>query len=316
MQVLPVRPALPAPAACHPPPFRPTPARLNVSTDTPHLPCRIASLHVYPIKSCGGLAVSEALVADTGLDLDRAWMLVDPDGEMLTQRELPRLALVATQLRHSDLVVRAPGMLALHLRLDTVEDATRVRVWGDIVKAYDMGALAAQWFSDYLGQPARLVRFDPEQKRLADSAWSAGTAAEAAFADGFPLLVASSASLADLNARLAARGQAAVGMERFRPNLVLDGLQAFDEDNIGDLVVEGPDGAVQLRLTKPCVRCSIPNTDPASARVGHEPGDTLAGFRADARVGGGITFGMNAVVVAGFGRRLVVGQAAQARWAF
>ncbi len=285
-------------------------------TDAPDLTCTVASLHLHPLKSCGGLPVSEALLVETGLDLDRAWMVVDPDGEMLTQRELPRLALVMPTLRHADLVLRAPGMLALHLRLDTVEEPTRVRVWDDIVKAYDMGPLAAQWFSDYLGQPARLARFDPEEKRLADPKWSAGQAAEAAFADGFPLLVASTASLADLNARLAARGAAPVTMERFRPNIVIDGLQAFDEDNIGDLVIDTPEGPVHLRLTKPCVRCGIPNNDPATAEVGTEPGATLAGFRADARMDGGITFGMNAVVLEGFDRTLRVGQVARARWAF
>jgi hypothetical protein len=286
-----------------------------VTAETPALPCSVASLHLYPLKSCGGMSVREALLVDTGLDLDRAWMVVDPQGEMLTQRELPRLALVACSLRHSDVVLRAPGMLSLHLRLDTVEDATRVRVWDDIVKAYDMGALAAQWFSDFLGRPARLVRFDPEETRFADARWSAGTQSETAFVDGFPLLVASTASLADLNTRLAARGQAPVTMERFRPNLVLDGLQAFDEDNIGDLFIDTAEGPVHLRLTQPCVRCSIPNTDPASAAVGSEPGDTLAGFRADARMGGGITFGMNAVVLDGFGRTLRSGQAARAHWA-
>lgn len=286
-------------------------------TDTSSaLRCTVASLHLHPLKSCGGLAVHEALLVETGLDLDRAWMVVDPQGEMLTQRDLPRLALVTPTLRHADLVLRAPGMLAMHLRLDTVEDATRVRVWDDVVKAYDMGALAAQWFSDFLGQPARLVRFDPDEQRRAESEWSAGVAAETAFTDGFPLLVTSTASLAELNARLAAKGVAPVTMARFRPNLVLDGLQAFDEDNLSEVVIDTPEGPVQLRLTKPCVRCSIPDIDPITAAVSTEPGDTLAAFRADPRMGGGITFGMNAVVVEGFGRTLRVGQAAQARWAF
>lgn len=285
-------------------------------TDAPALPCRVAGLHLHPLKSCGGLSVAQALIVETGLDLDRAWMLVDPAGEMLTQRKLPRLALVTPTLRHADLVLRAPGMLALHLRLDTVEAATRVRVWNDIVKAYDMGDLAAQWFSDFLGRPARLVRFDPEERRLAEAQWSAGIAAETAFADGFPLLVTNIASLAELNTRLAAKDQPPVTMERFRPNLVLEGLQAFDEDHIGDIVITTAEGPVRLRLTKPCVRCSIPNTDPATAAVGSEPGATLAGFRADARMGGGITFGMNAVVMEGNGRTLRVGQAASAAWAF
>lgn len=290
---------------------------MNAATDT--LPCTVAALHLHPLKSCGGVAVAEALLIETGLELDRAWMVVDAEGEMLTQRELPKLALVTPSIRLSDMVLRAPGMLSLHLQLDSVEGATRVRIWDDIVKAYDMGPLAAQWFSDYLGRPARLVRFDPEEKRLADPQWAGGLApdaAGAAFADGFPLLVASTASLADLNARLAARGQPPVTMERFRPNIVLEGLQAFDEDNIGDLHIDTNEGPVLLRLTKPCVRCSIPNVDPATGVAGVEPGDTLAGFRANARMGGGITFGMNAVVVSGVERMLRVGQKATAHWAF
>jgi uncharacterized protein YcbX len=191
-----------------------------------------------------------------------------------------------------------------------------VRVWDDIVKAYDMGALAAQWFSDFLGRRAQLVRFDPEQQRLSDPAWAGEVAAENAFADGFPLLVANAASLADLNQRLLARGQGAVTMQRFRPNLVLGGLQAWDEDHLDEIVIEADGGPVRLRLVKPCVRCAIPNVDPASGHAAHEPGDTLAGFRADARMQGGITFGMNAVVVEGLERRLRVGQSGAGSWKF
>ena len=288
---------------------------MNSASST--LPCTIAALHLHPLKSCAGLSVREALLIETGLELDRAWMVVDSGGEMLTQRELPRLALVRPLMQLSDMVLRAPGMLNLHLLLDSAEDATRVGIWGDIVKAYDMGNLAAQWFSDYLGRPARLVRFDPEEKRLADPQWSGGLApdaAGAAFADGFPLLVTSNASLADLNNRLAAREAPAVTMERFRPNIVLDDLSAWDEDNLGDLQIDTAEGPVLLRLTKPCVRCSIPNVDPATGISGPEPGDTLALFRSDARMGGGITFGMNAVVVSGVDRMVRVGQAATASW--
>ena len=278
--------------------------------------CRIASLHLYPVKSCAGLALSEAQLLPTGLDLDRAWMVVDEAGRMLTQRQLPRLALVQPQLRHQEVLLRAPGMLALHLRADTVEAPTRAQVWDDIVRAYDMGALAAQWFSDFLGRPARLVRFDPDQTRTPDPAWAAGTTVGAEFADGFPLLVAGTASLTALNERLAEAGAEPVTLARFRPNLVLEGLQAFDEDLLGDLFITTGDGPVHLRLTKPCVRCSVPNVDPATAEPGSEPGRTLATFRADARVQGGITFGMNAVVLGGAGSLLRVGQAVDARWAF
>lgn len=280
------------------------------------LDCTLSSVHLHPIKSCRGLEVPEALLIETGLQLDRAWMVVDPQGEMLTQRELPRLALVTLRLRADDLLLRAPGMLALHLSLDAVEEPTHAQVWDDRVKAYDMGALAAQWFSDFLGRPARLVRFDPEQKRLSDTRWTGPIQAENAFGDGFPLLVASVASLADLNERLLKRGQGAVTMERFRPNLVLDGLNAYDEDHVDELEIDTAEGPVRLKLVKPCARCSIPDVNPETAETGTAVGDTLAGYRADARVGGGITFGMNAVIVEGIDRVLRPGQKARARLNF
>ena len=270
----------------------------------------LTALHVYPIKSCAGVALSTGLLVETGLEYDRAWMVVDEQGEMFTQRELPRLALIQPTFKGDELMLRAPGMLALHLRLHTVEAPTRVRVWDDIVKAYDMGSLAAQWFSDFLGQRLRLARFDPEQQRLSDPAWTGDVAADNAFADGYPLLVAGSASLDELNTRLAGRGVGAVTMQRFRPNLVFSGWPAFDEDHLDEIVITTGEGPVRLRLVKPCVRCTIPNVDPLTATTSNEPGDTLAGFRADARVKGGITFGMNAVIVAGFEHTLRVGQRA------
>lgn len=278
--------------------------------------CSIASVNLHPIKSCGGIAVTEALLIETGLELDRAWMVVDAQGEMITQRERPRLALVKPTLRADDMVLRAPGMLALHIALDAVEAATRARVWDDEVKAYDMGALAAQWFTDFIGQAARLVRFDPEQKRLSDKAWTGDVDAENAFGDGFPLLVTSTASLNELNQRLAAKGLAPVTMERFRANLVLDGLQAGDEDLLDEITIDAEGGPVRLKLVKPCARCSIPNVDPVTAETGHEPGDTLATYRADARVKGAITFGMNAIILDGVERVLRPGQTAQASWKF
>lgn len=276
----------------------------------------IAALHLHPIKSCGGLSVGEALLIETGLQLDRAWMVVDSQGEMLTQRELPKMALIQPRLRADDMVLRAPGMLALHVSLDAVEEPTQATVWNDTVQAYDMGALAAQWFTDYLGQPVRLVRFDPDQKRLSSRQWTGEVAAENAFSDGFPLLVTSTASLADLNQRLAARGLPAVSMDRFRPNLVLDGLEAYDEDNLDEITLQADGGTVRLKLVKPCARCTIPNVDPTTGAQGHEPGDTLSGYRADARVNGGITFGMNAIVLAGTDCVLRPGQTGHATWGF
>lgn len=276
----------------------------------------LAGLGLHPVKSCGALAPREALVVETGLEFDRAWMVVDEHGEMLTQRRWPRMALVRPTLRRDDVVLRAPGMLALHLSLDAVEAPTRVRVWDDLVRAYDMGDLAAQWFSDFLGLRCRLARFDPDEKRVSDRTWTGEAEGQAAFADAFALLVISNASLAELNRRLAAGGHAPVGIERFRPNLVLDGLEAFEEDFVDEIVFDTDGGPVRIRLAKPCVRCGIPNVDPASGEPGSEPGRTLAAFRADPRMGGGITFGMNAIVLDGVERVLRVGQAGAATLKF
>ena len=278
---------------------------------------RLAALHVHPVKSCAGIAVQEAFVEETGLDLDRAWMVVDRDGEFLSQRELPAMARIVPALKGGEVVLRAPGMLALHLSVDRVEQPLRVRLWDDELPAYDMGPLAAQWMSDCLGRPGlRLARFDTEQRRLSSRRWTGDVEALNAFSDGYPLLVAGQASLDDLNTRLAARGAAPVDMRRFRANLVLEGLDPWAEDNVRELRIATPEGPVVLRLVKPCVRCSIPNVDPDTGTTGHEPGDTLAGFRADARMNGGITFGMNTVIVEGIGRTLRVGQAVEGDYAF
>lgn len=279
------------------------------------LNCTLADISIYPVKSCAGISVRQARVIETGLDLDRDWMVVDEHGEMLSQRECPRLALVQPSLRHTDLMLRAPGMLALHLSLEAVEGPTRVRIWDDVVKAYDMGPLAAQWFSDFLSlRGTRLVRFDPEQQRLSDPKWTAGVRAENAFSDGFPLLVTTTDSLGEINRRLREAGQPAVDLRRFRPNLVLDGLgRAHAEDTIETLAIDSDDGPVVIKLVKPCVRCTIPDVDPATGSQGAAVAEVLRGYRADARVGGGLSFGMNAVVVSGVNRTLTAGAQAVAR---
>ena len=285
---------------------------------SPETVLRIAQLFIHPIKSCGGIAVDSAALIDTGFEYDREWMVVDRDsGEFVSQRELPRMALVHPTLRIEDLVLRAPGMLALHLRLDAVEGERRVQVWDDAVDAFDMGDLAAQWFSDFLGRPLRLARFDPDAKRLADSRWTSSIEARTAFADGFPLLVTSTASLDELNRRLAASGHAAVTMQRFRPNIVLEGIaDAHGEDFFDTLSFDSADGPVVIKMVKPCGRCSIPDVDPATAQTGHAVTDSLSAYRTEPRIGGGLAFGQNAVVVAGVGHRLRVGAAARAEIAF
>ncbi|WP_298927789.1 MOSC N-terminal beta barrel domain-containing protein [uncultured Ramlibacter sp.] len=277
---------------------------------------RIARLFVYPIKSCAGIELAEAVLTETGLDLDRAWMVVDEEGEFVSQRELPRMALVRPQLKTQEVVLRAPGMLALHLAIDTVEEPVRVRVWNDEVPAYDMGAIAAQWFSDFLGRKLRLVRFDPEHRRLSSLQWTGGVEAPNQFSDGYPVLVTSEASLPGLNERLAAVGHAAVGMERFRPNIVLAGIDAHDEDRLDELQVAAGDAPVRFKLVKPCARCPIPNIDPATAESRSAVGDALQAYRRDDRLGGAVTFGMNAIVLEGDGQVLRVGQQLTANWRF
>jgi uncharacterized protein YcbX len=179
------------------------------------LQATIARLFIYPVKSCAGVALPEVLLTETGLEFDRAWMVVDAAGEFVTQRELPRMALIQPQMKHMEMVLRAPGMLALHIAFDRVEKPVRAKVWSDEVAAYDMGDIAAQWFSDFLSEPGRpqtlrLVRFDPEHKRLSNLRWTGGVEAQNQFADGFALLVTSEASLAELNDKLVAAGHGAV----------------------------------------------------------------------------------------------------------
>lgn len=282
----------------------------------------ITSLFVYPVKSCGGVQVQEALLLDTGLEFDRAWMVVDAHGVFLSQRELPRMALIQPQLKYQDMVLRAPGMLALHIALDQVEQPVRVKIWDDEVKAYDMGPIAAQWFTDFLGVTARLVRFDPDEKRVSSLRWTDGVEALNQFSDGYPVLVLSEASLAGLNEKLVAAGGAAVGMARFRPNIVLgsgasgQALTPHDEDRLGLIQIETGQGLVQLKPVKPCARCPIPNIDPVTARSSPEVGEMLQTYRQDARLQGAVSFGMNLIMLQGADCLLQVGQPVTANFCF
>jgi uncharacterized protein YcbX len=280
------------------------------------LSVHLESIHVYPVKSCAGVALDRGLLVETGLDLDRAWMVVDAAGRFVSQRELPRMALIRITLKGDEMILRAPGMLAVHVALDRVEEATEVEVWNDRVAAFDMGALCAQWFSDFLGTKLRLVRFDPDARRLSSAQWTGALEAENAFQDGFPLLVTSTGSLGEINARLARAGHEPVTLARFRPNLVLAGIDAHAEDQLDEIVFASADGPVRIKLVKPCVRCSIPDVDPATGSVGHAVGDVLAQYRANPRMGGALTFAMNAVIVEGIGRTLAAGTRGTASYAF
>ncbi len=285
------------------------------------LQATISRLFIHPVKSCAGVELPEVLLTETGFEFDRAWMVVDAQGEFVSQRELPRMALIRPQMKHLEMVLRAPGMLALHVAFDRVEQAVRVRVWSDEVPAFDMGDIAAQWFSDFLSEPGkaqklRLVRFDPEYQRLSSLKWTEGLEAPIQFADGFPMLVASEASLDELNARLVAAGHGAVGMERFRPNIVLAGIEAQDEDRVESLHITTGEGEAELKGVKPCPRCPIPDIDPLTAVSTPEVNDTLRTYRQNARVDGAVTFGMNCIVLKGVEHMLKVGQPVGANYRF
>ncbi len=251
----------------------------------------VAGLWVYPVKSLGGVPLPASRVGPLGLDRDRRWMLVDADGRAVTQREAPALARFAVALDDDGgVTAAAPDGATLRL-LPAAPDAPRrpVRLFGDVVDAAACPPAADAWFSARLGAPVRVVHLPDDVVRPVDPRYAA-PGDRAAFADGYPVLVASQASLDDLNARLAARGAPPVGMERFRPNVVVAGAPAYAEDGWRTLAA----GDVALALVKPCARCVVTTVDPARGRAaGPEPLRTLAAYR---RAGGKVLFAQNAVV--------------------
>jgi hypothetical protein len=266
----------------------------------------LAALHVYPVKSCRGAALRRAALTEAGLAHDREWMVATPAGRFLTQRELPRLALVEPRLDVDALHLAAPGAEPLRVPFDAAGDSLEVTVWHDRCLARDQGDEAAGWLTAFLGREARLVRFDPARHRYSDAEWTGGMRAQTRFSDGYAMLAVSEASLADLNSRL----PQPLPMERFRPSLVLDGLPAYGEDELVDLWI-GDD--VHLRVVKPCTRCVVTTTNQQSGEVeGDEPLRTLRSYRWNAELRG-IVFGQNVIVISGAGAELSVGQAVRTR---
>jgi uncharacterized protein YcbX len=284
----------------------------------------IRGLFVYPVKSCGAIALDHAQLETQGLMWDRHWMVVDATGRFVSQREYAAMARVVPAFVEEGVQLTMEGIeTALTLPFEPRGNEARVNatVWKDTFDALDEGDEAAQWFTRALGVPVRLVRFAQDVTRLASKKWTLENDAPTQFADGFPILVTSEASLAELNERLAAKGASPVPMSRFRPNIVVgDAGEAFEEDFIDTLSIEADAGHedVVLRFVKPCARCPITTIDQQSgahdAQWPTEPLDTLQTFRVDARVDGGLTFGQNAIVVSGAGKRLAVG--AQAQWEY
>jgi len=246
------------------------------------MPFVVSELYIYPIKSCRGLRIPSAEVEERGFRFDRSWMLADASGLFLSQRKVPRMALIEVALGPAQLTVSAPGMERLLIPLNPEPRATlRTTIWDDVVHAQPYGDETNTWFSRFLGLPCRLVKF-PDQARRNVEARYAKLGEHTAFSDAYPFLAISEASLADLNARL----EHALPMNRFRPNIVVAGCEAFAEDTWSTFRI----GAVIFRAAKPCARCRITTIDQLSGIPGDEPLRTLSQYRSR---GTSVIFGQN-----------------------
>lgn len=230
----------------------------------------VSGLHYYPIKSCAVTDVEGSVeIGERGFRYDRHWMVVNPDGMFVTQRDYPKMTRINPVVEDNRLIVSASDELSvLELPLDSRGDRLAVEVWGNPLEAVDEGDIASQWFSDYLEALVRLVHMPSDFVREKKGV-------RFQFADSYPLLIASEESLADLNERIQADGGNPVPMDRFRPNIVVKGVQPYAEDTWGQIRV----GEVGIEVIKPCIRCPIPQVDQSSGVKGKEPIKTLLSYR-------------------------------------
>lgn len=234
---------------------------------------RVTSLFVHPVKGCRAVPVDSMRVERWGAVGDRCWMVVDRDGRFQSQREVPALATVVAGLTDEGLELSAPGMERLAVKTpEPARNLTEVRVWKAEFQAVEASAEGHGWFSEFLGIDARLVWLDdPDRRPPRDD-----DGARATFSDGYPLLATNEASLDDLNQRLAAEGEEALPMNRFRPNIVVEGAEPWAEDHWTTLRLPG----IELTNAKPCGRCVVTTTDQQTGeRKGKQPLKILAKFR-------------------------------------
>lgn len=250
------------------------------------MPITLASLHIYPVKSCKQITLDAVQLEKRGLAYDRRWMIVDENARFLTGRELPRLTLIHAEPHAKGITLHAPQMSPLNVALPCM-NALRldVTVWKDNVSAQLADAPAQAWLSTFLRRPCRLVFMDEDCVR-AVSIQHARAGDEVSFADAYPLLLISQAALDGLNARLAHP----VSMRRFRPNLVVAGCGAHAEDQWRRLRI----GEIEFDVIKPCTRCVFTTVDPERGEISAdgEPLRTLIGYRRSAI---GVTFGQNLI---------------------
>jgi uncharacterized protein len=249
-------------------------------------PLFVQNLYLYPIKSLGGISVQEAEVEERGFKYDRRWMLVDPSGEFLTQRQHPKLALLQVALGKSELTVFSKVDSSRKITFDLEMNSGKemqVKVWGDEVAALQVAPTVSAWFSDFLGMDVELVVMPESSHRKLNPRYAVQEES-VSFADGMPYVIIGQASLDELNGRLADP----VGMDRFRPNLVFSGGDAYAEDQFKQLQI----GEVEFQVVKPCARCVMITVDQEKGTKGKEPLATLATYRSQ---GAKVYFGQNAV---------------------
>jgi uncharacterized protein len=235
----------------------------------------VESLHFYPIKSCQGAEMQIGRVTEKGFAYDRHWMVVDQGGLFVTQRNFSKMALIKPALAEDKLVISASGESSiLEIPLDYNGARREVEVWGTKCEAVDNGEIASQWFSDLLGASVNLVYMPHDSIREKKPGYG-----KLQFADSYPFLIASVDSLKDLNERIQANGGQPVPMDRFRPNIVVDGGEPYAEDTWKQIQI----GEVDFDVVKPCVRCPIPQIDQSTAIKGKEPTKTLLSYRRVAR---------------------------------
>jgi MOSC domain-containing protein len=245
----------------------------------------VSALYRYPIKSCRGIAVTSAVLDRRGIAGDRRFMVVDASGDLLSQRELPRMSLVAPRLEGDTLTLDAPGMPTCTATIAAAGPRRQVVVWADRCAAIDQGDATADWLRTFLGTTCRLVRLADDAMRRVDPDFATGPEDEVSFADGFPLLLIGEASLADLNTRLATP----LPMNRFRPNIVVRGSAAYAEDDWRAIHI----GEIPAQAVKRCARCVTTTVDQATGEQGKEPLRTLAAYRRGPD--GGVLFGQNVI---------------------
>ena len=259
----------------------------------------LSSLIYYPIKACRGFEVESAEVERMGLQHDRRMMATTPEGKFLTQREYPKLALVTPTLKNGSLELSAPEFDSLRLNIQTKGTSQPVTVWHSKgVAAIDQGEDAAQWFSDWLGVTVRLMHIADGFQRKLNPQYAVNADDHTGFADGYPILVISEESLADLNSRL----ETPVPMNRFRPNVVVRGCEPFAEDTWKRIRI----GGIEMAVVKPCARCVVTTIDKDTLVQSKEPLKTLNTFRKQPK---GAMFGQNVIPLNG--GRLEVGMSVE-----